>query len=304
MRVTTFAGGREAGFRDGKLSESLFNQPRGLCLDGKGNLLVADTCNHCIRKIDTRSGMVTTVAGIGKPGLVNGNVLTEARFDLPTSVVVREDVTYVCDFENGAIRRIEGGTVSTLATGFHCERISLDANGNVLVIDYMENSVFSIDRSSGFVREFPRDFGMYHKIAVSTGGIIYVADYYGTIACWNEGDWKVVARTNALVEDFVVDESNNLLYLDFESSRVGRVNLSSGSVSPFAGSEGGDSDGPLLESKFRGPCGIAMNRSSIYISDCLNHNIRRIDILESWNKGKIGTTRFSTSVQKLILSFH
>ena len=298
MRVTTFAGGRKSGFRDGKLLESLFHQPRGLCLDREGNLLVADTLNHCIRRIDTRSGTVITIAGTGKPGFVDGNALTEARFHDPTSLVVREDIIYVCDANNGAIRRIENGTVSTLAKGFDWEGIALDTNGDVLVADHAKNSVFSIDRNSGSVRRLYGDFELCYKIAVSSDGIIYVVSYNGNIAYWNGENWKMVARVNALVEDLVVDSFNNLLYLEFVNNRVKRINLSNRNIRLFAGSDEGNSDGPLLESRFRCPSGIAMDRSCIYISDCFNHTIRRISILGLWNRGKIDTTRFPISARK------
>ena len=85
MRVTTIAGSAGVrGFRDGKSSESLFNRPEGICLDKEENLLVVDSNNNCIRKIDTTNGMVTTIAGCMRAGFVDGDALTEARFEWPT----------------------------------------------------------------------------------------------------------------------------------------------------------------------------------------------------------------------------
>ena len=140
---------------------------------------------------------------------------------------------------------------------------------------------------------------MCYKIAVSSNGIIYVSSYDGNIAYWNEGDWKIVARTGSIIHDLVVDSFHDILLVESIDHRIRKVSPSSGEIRPFAGSEEeGHSNGLLLESTFRYPHGIAMDRSSIYISDFLNHTIRRIDILGLWNRGKTSTTRFSTLFRK------
>ena len=247
--------------------------------------------------------MVTTIAGTGKPGFVNGNALTEARFHDPTCLVVREDVIYVCDSDNGAIRKIENGMVSTLASGLCCRGIALDTNGDILVTDYVEDSILSIDSKNGSIRRFPKLSMTCYKVAVSSDGIIYVSSYVGSIAYWSGEDWKVIARTDVQIGDFVLDSFGNLLFVELEWRRIRKMDLSNGNVRLFAGSEEGNSDGPVLESRFRGPYGIAMDRSSIYISDCLDHTIRKINILGLWSKGKTGATRFPTFVQKIIPSF-
>jgi hypothetical protein len=63
--VSTIAGKQE-GYRDGKGEDALFADPRGICMDKAKNLFVADTANHCIRKI-TPDGYVSTYAG--SPGI-------------------------------------------------------------------------------------------------------------------------------------------------------------------------------------------------------------------------------------------
>ena len=92
----------------------------------------ADSCNHCIRKVDTRNEVVTTIAGIGRSGFVDGNALVEAMSHRPTSLIIGEDdVIYVCDSGSGAIRKADDGIVFTLA------------NGNVLVADYSSSPSLS-----------------------------------------------------------------------------------------------------------------------------------------------------------------
>src|SRR6185503_14260252 len=133
MKVTTFAGKSGIrGYKDGKIGESLFNFPRGICLDKEGNLLVVDSGNHCIRKINISNGVVTTIAGNGKGGHKDGNSLSEAKFNEPSSLALYNDIIYVSDTWNHAIRKIYNGIVTTIATGFKKPYgITIDNNGNI-----------------------------------------------------------------------------------------------------------------------------------------------------------------------------
>lgn len=103
--VSTIAGSRVAGFADGNGSSAQFNSPGGLTIDASGNILVADTENHCIRKI-TPSGRVTTIAGRPKFGYED-DLGTFARFSGPTGVAVdSKGIIYVADNRNNCIRKI------------------------------------------------------------------------------------------------------------------------------------------------------------------------------------------------------
>ena len=113
-QVSTLAGGAE-GFKDGAGAEAAFNSPSALAVDADGNLYVADTGNHAIRKI-TPAGLVTTLAGDGTPGDRDGKTI-EARFNGPCGVAVdAQGNVYVADTYNDRIRQITpDGQVSTLA---------------------------------------------------------------------------------------------------------------------------------------------------------------------------------------------
>lgn len=117
-RVDTLAGTGE-GWRDGPGVQAQFHTPSGIALDAAGNVYVADTGNHRIRRIGP-DGVVSTLAGDGVAGFADGPA-AQARFDAPMGVAV--DATgrvYVADTYNDRIRVIEpDGTVRTAAGGEH-----------------------------------------------------------------------------------------------------------------------------------------------------------------------------------------
>lgn len=156
--VTTFAGtAGTTGTQNGTGIAAQFNDPEGLAVDASNNLYVADTGNNVIRKI-TPAGVVTTFAGVmGTAGSQDGAVGV-AQFSGPMGVCVDSSGTvYVADTSNGTIRKIAGGTVSTLAgtagnwgsndgTGaaasfFGPEGVAVDAAGNVYVADSFDDLI-------------------------------------------------------------------------------------------------------------------------------------------------------------------
>ena len=142
-----------SGHTDGSGSTARFNQPSGLAVDASGNVYVADSGNHVIRRI-TPSGTVSTFAGgAGIAGHADGASGT-ARFNTPNGVAVDAGGNvWVTELVNRTLRRITPtGTVSTVAghptnpagsadgTGtaarFAAPRaLTIDAGGNVHLID-------------------------------------------------------------------------------------------------------------------------------------------------------------------------
>lgn len=103
-----FAGTEgQSGYVDGEPLTAKFNRPRGLVIDSEGDLIIADTDNHCIRRISMSTGYVSTMAGQpGQPGLTNG-IAEISRFNKPMILAITpDDIIYIGDSENYAIRRL------------------------------------------------------------------------------------------------------------------------------------------------------------------------------------------------------
>jgi len=197
--VTTLAGSTE-GYTDGNGTAAQFFHPRGLAVDGSGNVYVADRMNHKIRKI-TASGEVTTFAG-SIEGYFDGTG-AEAKFANLSAVAV-DASGYVYVTDNNMIRKITpSGAVTTLAgsTGgfangsgnaaqfYSPEGLAVDASGNIYVGDFHNNKVRMITPSgevttyagttAGFADGIAdtAQFMTPAGVAVDNSGNVYVADY-------------------------------------------------------------------------------------------------------------------------------
>ena len=113
-QVSTVAGDGTAGYADGPATQARFNGPIGIAVDANGNIYVADAYNDRIRLILT-DGQVSTVAGMGTPGYVDGDRNT-ALFDTPCGIVAAKDGSLiVADTGNDRLRKItKDGNVTTL----------------------------------------------------------------------------------------------------------------------------------------------------------------------------------------------
>lgn len=200
--VQTVAGGQE-GFADGVDAAAEFNTPSGIAFDTAGNLYIADTGNHAIRK-RTPQGVVTTLAGDGSAGFRDG-AAAQARFNGPIGVAVdTQGRVYVADTYNDRIRVIApDGQVSTLAGGalpgmadgvgdqarFDTPTdLKVDAHGVVWVADMRNDAIRRIapDGSvSTLIGGDPADLSpLLHRpmtLALTHDGVLYVGDASGRV---------------------------------------------------------------------------------------------------------------------------
>jgi sugar lactone lactonase YvrE len=142
-QVTTFCGTGVNGFADGNCSTAQFDTPTGIVADAQGDLFVADSYNHRIRKIDT-SGHVTTWAGQTQSGLQNGTGI-QARLNYPIAVAIDDQGNlFVADSGNMAIRKIDPSrdvtTFALMPLGSPVPHgrpygVAVDAQGNVYAAD-------------------------------------------------------------------------------------------------------------------------------------------------------------------------
>lgn len=186
MLVSTLAGTGIGGFNgDGPVATTQLNGPAGLAVETSGNVLIADTLNHRVRRVNLQTGQVTTVAGTGIAGFSDNIPATSAELNLPTGVAVDSSGNiFIADTLNQRIRRVDGLTseMTTVAGtgtfGFNGDNpdatlsqlnfplgVAVDAVGNVLVADTLNHRVRLVNMQS---REI--------KTIIGTGIPIYNGD--------------------------------------------------------------------------------------------------------------------------------
>ncbi len=234
--ITTYAGTGSPRFSGdgGPAQEAGFYAPRGLVLDAAGNLLF--TTDNRIRKIDARTGVITTLAGTGRNKYAgDGGPAVEAALAEPTGIAVDGDGNiYVASHSSARVRKLEAatGVITTIAGGASRRSIrgesgdggpatdanvrepthvAVDGAGNVYAV--AENRVRKIDAASGIISTFA---GTGKRGVAGDGGPATLGE---------------MAEPSAIA----FDPQGNLFIADTENHRVRRVDGATGIISTLAG---------------------------------------------------------------------
>jgi uncharacterized protein (TIGR03437 family) len=277
--ISTVAGTGTGGYAgDGGTATSaqLYN-PCGVAVDAAGNLFIADSSNHRIRKV-TVGGVISTVAGTGEVGYSgDGGAATSATFNTPLNLAVdAAGNLYIADTLNNAIRKLAtDGTISTVAgtggAGYsgnggpatsaginHPNGIAVDASGTLYFADTFNHCV---------------------RRVTSDGTITTVA---GDAIRRFTGDGGPAASASLDYPEGVALDNSGLLYIsDSLNSRI-RVVTPSGMIATIAGNGdyGNSGDGgPAARAKLSFPQGLAVDDTGqIYVSDNQNSRIRLLRV--------------------------
>lgn len=235
--VKDIVAGQDPGWFSGDGGPAVaatLNLPRGVAFDHRGNLYIADTSNHRIRRVEASTGIIQTVAGNGTPGSNgDGGVALQAGLSYPDAVAIDEGGDLFISqsgygFGDFRIRRVDArtGIITTICGGGQgltrdgrpastaklpsASNIRLDASQNILFID------------QGRVRSIDAKTGILHTIAGAIKG--------------SARDGGLATRTRlAGPSSIALDADGNLFIAEFVGNRVLRVDARTGIITAVAG---------------------------------------------------------------------
>jgi hypothetical protein len=261
-------------------------RPSAIAYDSQGNLYLAETANHVIRRVDT-AGHITTVAGTGTQGFDgDGGQASVALLDSPQGLAVNSSSLYIADTHNHRIRKVDlsSGVITTIAGSSNPG--STGDNGPATSATLDTPTALTLDTQRNL---YLADIGSHRirKIAAATGIINTVA---GTGTQGFEGEGSAAAA--ALIDSpggLAVDSNGNLYLADTHNQRVRRIDAVTGAITTVAGigAQGfsGDSNAART-AQLSLPQGLSIDaQGNVYVTDTANHRIRRVD----GSTGKITT---------------
>lgn len=276
--IETMAGTGKTGYSGdgGPATEATMNLPHEIRFDSEGNYYLTDMKNHVIRRVDGKSGIITTFAGTGEAGYSgDGGPASKAHLRQPHSLMFGPDGhLYICDIGNHVIRKIDGktGIISTFAgtgkagstpdgsaisgTPLNGPRsIDFDLNGDLWLCTREGNQVFRFDLKAGKIRHIA---GTGKKGFEGHGGPAKTAKLSGP-------------------KGIAIDAEGNAWLADTESHSVRMIDAKTGNLELIAGTgkKGDGPDGDPLKCQMARPHGIFVDADgSIFIGDSEAHRVR------------------------------
>ena len=277
----TIAGTGVAGFSGdgGPGLQAQINNPYGLVIGPDGALYFCEIGNHRIRRLDLKSGTISTFAGSGRKGYGgDGGPALDAVMNEPYELRFdRAGNLYIDEMQNHVIRRVDARThvITTIAgtgvAGFGGDggpataaqfrqphSIAFDAKGRLLICDIGNHRVRRLDLTTGKIETW---LGTGERQPTPDGAPLAGTPINGPRAITLAGDGSVY---------LVLREGNAVYRVDEAKGRYEHV--AGTGVSGYEGD-----GGPAKVAKLSGPKGISWSRKGIYLADTESHTIRVID---------------------------
>lgn len=218
--ITTVAGNHRWTYAGdgGAATQASLNHPSAVAVDAEGNLYIADTDNHAVRKVDT-AGIITTVAGNGSADYAgDGGPAVQASLDHPWGVAVGADGTlYIADAGNNRVRKVDtAGIITTVAgtrssgyTGDGGPAIRASLNDPYGVAVGPDGTLYIADTGNRRVRK------------VNPAGIITTVA--GSGAWLHSGDGGPATEAGLAPRGLAVDADGNVYIADSENTRIRKI---------------------------------------------------------------------------------
>ncbi|MCI5157889.1 MAG: hypothetical protein D3906_05505, partial [Candidatus Electrothrix sp. AUS1_2] len=284
--ITTVAGSGHKRYGDilgdnGPATEATLRYPEGVAVDQEGNIFIADTEYHRIRKVDA-NGIITTVAGTGSAvGTIGDNGLaTEAALYSPRGVAVdQEGNIFIADTWNQRIRKVDtngiittvAGTGSAAGGGYYINDDNRPATEAKLACPYD----VAVDNAGNL---FIADTYLHRVRRVSADGIITTVA--GGNGLGSLGDYGLAVKASLYYpQQITLDQAGNLFIADTNHHRIRKVDTN-GIITTVAGNghKGFSGDNvPPTDTMLYFPTGIAVEqRGNIIVADRANVRIRKV----------------------------
>ncbi|QHS51745.1 Ig-like domain repeat protein [Edaphobacter sp. 12200R-103] len=278
--IATNTGTRVVGYGGdgGTATSATLASPSATAYDTNGNLFIADTQNHVVRKVSA-DGTITTVAGNGTAGFGgDGAAATQAYLDTPTGVAVDSsgDI-YIADSHNNRIRKVANGVISTIA-GTATAGFSGDGGAATSAQLSLPSSVAADSAGNLYIADTNNQ-----RIRKVAGNVITTVAGNGNEGFAGDGGAAVAASLD-LPTGVAVDSSGKIYIADQHNHRVrvvdpaGKISTiaGSGTTVTFAGGYSGDGANAAAALLAK-PSGVSVdNAGNVYIADTNNQRIRQV----------------------------
>ncbi len=275
--VSLYAGTGVYGYTGdgGPATAATLAYPRGLALDGAGNLYIADSSNEVVRRVSATTQLISTVAGNGRMGTTGaGGPATSASLDFPEGVAVdRAGDLYIASSYANLVQFVNAGT--GIITNFAGGGNMLGDGGPATQASVAEPNLLAVDNSGNVYIASSNYANRVRKVTAATGIISTVA---GDGNLGSSGDDGPATQSEVDVSGLAVDSSGNLYIADLEGIR--EVSSATGIITRVVGNRYlgfyGDG-GSATMAELLPPEGIAFDPSgNLYIADSYNYRVREV----------------------------